>query len=181
MADIQDIATYTFTSEARLFFDANIWLLIYGPQGDPQDSRVRTYSLALRKIINGKSRLYIDALVLSEFANRYARIEFDSGTFSTSYANYKQFRNSVDFKALAPTIALVMRNIVDDCECVDCGLPSIDKSALFERFATGDHDFNDLLLTELCTTNDLTLVTDDRDFRDASISVLTSNRSLLSL
>ena len=49
------IASYDFSHSDELLLDANIWLLVYGPQ-IPRDPRVAIYSQALDKILAAKSR-----------------------------------------------------------------------------------------------------------------------------
>ena len=69
------IDLYDFTHRDELLVDTNIWLDIHGPQGTANNPRTRTYSRALARILRAKSRMYVDVLILTEFANRYARLE----------------------------------------------------------------------------------------------------------
>ena len=78
------IETYTFAADDKLLLDANIWLYIYGPQGDPADHRTRVYSAALANILAVKSHIYLDVLILSEFINRYAHLRYDILTLLTA-------------------------------------------------------------------------------------------------
>jgi hypothetical protein len=41
------LAGYTFLPTDRLLFDANVWMYVYGPQGNPGDWRTSAYSKAL--------------------------------------------------------------------------------------------------------------------------------------
>ena len=68
-----EVRHYNFTSQDKLFLDANIWLYLYGPQ-KPGNRWVRIYSTVFNRILNVKSRIYIDVLVVSEFINSYARL-----------------------------------------------------------------------------------------------------------
>lgn len=54
-----DIRTYSFTPSDQLLFDANIWLYIYGPQGNPTDSRTRQYSGAMSYALRAGSQLSV--------------------------------------------------------------------------------------------------------------------------
>src|SRR5437870_2654808 len=112
MATCRDIATYRFTNSDRIFFDANVWLSIYGPQGDPRDPVARTYSAALSRILNGGLNVHVDALVLSEFANRYARLEFELRKQYGVFDKFKPFRDSDDYIDVAAGIADAMRRIL---------------------------------------------------------------------
>jgi hypothetical protein len=56
----QNIRNYTFSNNDMLFFDANIWLYIYGPLVNPQNVGISaTYATALQKIRQFQSRLFI--------------------------------------------------------------------------------------------------------------------------
>ena len=50
------------------------------------------------------------------------------------------------------------------------------------EYARGGCDFNDQLITALCKSEELTLITHDRDFKGKrqEISILTANKELLS-
>ena len=62
------VDSYEFAESDALFMDTNIWLYVYAPQA-PGDWKTRTYSRSLTKILTAKSRIFIDAMVLSEFIN----------------------------------------------------------------------------------------------------------------
>ena len=66
---------YNFTSQDKLFLDANIWLYLFGPQ-KPGAYWVNIYSKVFSNILSAKSLIYIDALVVSEFINTFARQEW---------------------------------------------------------------------------------------------------------
>ena len=70
--EVKEVEYYRFTSNDRLFLDANIWLLFYGPQ-IPRDTWVDIYSQAFARILAAQSPIYIDVLIVSEFINTYAR------------------------------------------------------------------------------------------------------------
>ena len=74
--DIYRVDSYEFAESDALFLDTNIWLYVYAPQA-PNDWRTRIYSKSLGKILTAKSKIFIDALVLSEFINRYARFAYN--------------------------------------------------------------------------------------------------------
>ena len=88
------VRDYDFQPEDELFLDANIWLFIYGSQ-NPGDARMRIYSSAFRRILEARSRLYIDVLIVSEFINTYARLQWQ---IRAPDSRFKAFRNSPDFR-----------------------------------------------------------------------------------
>lgn len=174
----QRIDQYRFSANDSLLIDANVWVLLYGPQRNPRDSRTAMYSACFKKVLASNSRIFIDVLIVSEFINRYARM-VQAATPIWKSANAKEFRNSLDFKPFAHDIADACRRILGNCRATDSGFTSVDVTSLLNRYEAGSSDFNDLILTNLCATKGWTLVTDDADFKVANISILTANRKLL--
>ncbi|HLF90427.1 MAG TPA: hypothetical protein VI451_15875, partial [Anaerolineales bacterium] len=100
------ISSYGFTINDNLLFDANVWLDIYGPQGNPGSWRTQVYSKALADALNAKSSIYMDVLILSEFVNRYARLEHALlQTRGAAPRDFKKFRNIPAFIPIAQNIA----------------------------------------------------------------------------
>ena len=177
--DARHIERYTFAATDKLLFDANIWLYIFGPQGNPADHRTKIYSSALARILAVKSRIYLDVLILSEFLNRYARLRYDIMRPAGWPKEFKSFRKSVDFKSIAKDIADDARRLVRQCERTESGFETVDIGMLLAEYEAGDADFNDQILVELCKAKGLTLVTHDADFKDRGLTLLTANQRLL--
>jgi len=180
MSNAIDITAHQFIETDKLFFDANIWLSLYGPQGAPNDPKTQIYSNALAEAMRAKSQIWVDVLVVSEFINRLARIEYDIQYPNKSRRpDFKQFRNSPDFQPIAQAIAAAVRNILKFAARIESGFSTIDINALLTEFETSPSDFNDQILTGLCMTNSLVLVTHDSDFKGKGINILTANRRIL--
>ena len=173
---VKEVSRYTFGSTDHLFLDANIWLYLYGPQQPPASSYVKTYSNAYKRILSAKSRIYVDALIVSEFINRYARLQQILVAPSRSF---KQFRNSPSFKSVAQDIASDVNRMLNHSSRVESGFATLNMNDFLHDFAAGGSDFNDQVIAELCKRKGLTLVTHDSDFKAPGISVLTANRNLL--
>ena len=178
MGSKRDIATYRFQKEDACFFDTNVWLNIYGPQGAPDDPVVRTYSTALSRILKAESNIHVDVLVLSEFANRYARLEFDIRNVDHLYWNFKAFRKSQDFIGVAQAIADALRRILKIAIPIESGFSHVNLLGLINQLETDPCDFNDLVITALCVSNNFLLVTHDSDFASENVSILTANPTL---
>ncbi len=172
---VEEIASYAFKSSDKLLLDTNVWMLVCGPQ-KPEDSRVATYSQALTKILDAKSRIYIDVLIVSEFMNTYARLKWK---LLSSLPDFKQFRKSKDFKPVAQDIAADAKRVLQHCTRVEDGFESLAIESLMDEYAAGNSDFNDQILATLCKKQGLKLVTDDGDFRGREIPVITANKRLL--
>lgn len=171
-----EVEQYNFTSQDKLFFDANIWLYLFGPQ-QPMNYCVNIYSKLFSDTVNAKSQIYIDVLVVSEFINRYVRLEWE--LFGQYTDSFKDFRNSVDFPPVAQGVVVAVKFIMKHCRKIESGYANLDIDSLMENYADGESDFNDLIIIELCKNYGLTLVTHDGDFNTQEIPILTANRSLL--
>ena len=173
------VASYNFNPSDKLLLDTNIWLLVYGPQ-KPGDKRVAVYSQALSKILAAQSRIYIDVLIVSEFINTYARLKWNLWKAQTASSNdFKQFRKSGDFKPVAQDIAADVKRVLQHCTRVENSFDSLAIDALIDEYAAGDSDFNDQILAVLCKKEGLKLVTDDSDFKNQGVAVITANQKLL--
>lgn len=174
------IEPYAFSEDDTLFLDTNIWLSVYGPQSSPDNWRTKLYSNALKRIINAKSIVFIDVLVLSEFVNRYSRMAFWVKRPNARPNEFKKFRKSSDFKPVAKAISDDVRRILKYCQRIGSGFESIDVDASLAIYESERPDFNDMIMAELCKKNSLKLITHDADFKKFEITVLTANKNLLS-
>jgi predicted nucleic acid-binding protein len=171
-----DIRSHNFQGDDRLLIDANVWLRVYGPLA-PGGSYSAIYSKAHRKMRMANCTLFIDVVVLSEFINAFARLEFQQGPQAA--LGFKTFRKSEAFGLIAREIAINAKRIVTQCQCVESGFEDIDVSTLLTDFQSGQHDFNDQVIAELCLARRLKLVTHDADFQKYGLTVLTANGDLL--
>lgn len=176
----EEIGNYAFKASDELLFDANVWFFIHGPH-QPGSPQAAVYSGAHARILAAQCRVYTDVLIVSEFVNRYARLKHQLlvRTRRGVPNDFKKFRATTTFKTIASDIAADTKRVLSDCERIESGFPSLDFEALIDTYSTGDADFNDLVLVELCRSKGLTLITHDGDFKGKDITILTANRRLL--
>ena len=179
-----DVKDYLFQPEDKLFLDANIWLFIYGPQEQRNTRKMSIYSSAFHRILEAQSRICIDVLIVSEFINTYSRLKWHIlkglGDISeTSMEKFKNFRNSPEFEPVAQEIADNTKRVLKHCSRVESSFETLKLDSLINEYAKGGTDFNDQIFVELCREKELKLVTDDGDFTDKGISILTANNRLL--
>lgn len=172
------IQEYHFTESDDLFIDANIWIYLYGPQTNPDDWKTKLYSKALDNILKAESRIFIDVLVLSEFINRYARIKYEPIKRSEGI-EFKKWRKGAEFKEMAEAIADDSRRIIKRCRLIESGFESIDITAVLRQYKDKCPDFNDQIITELCKSKNMKLVTHDSDFKNVDLTILTCNKKLI--
>ncbi len=169
------IKKYGFSPENIFFFDTNVWLYIYGPVAY-QDWKSGIYSSALKKMHDLGCPIYTNSMVISEFINSFARMEFKQ---QFTFTRFKDFRNSSAFLSTAEEIAYNVKRILNITLRCDSDIADLDLVHIVEYFETGSYDFNDLIFTEICKSRNMVLVTHDGDFKGSGLEVLTANRKLL--
>jgi len=174
------ISGYRFCRQDRLLLDANIWLFVHGPNR-PNRHKAKIYSQALRRMMEKGSQVYIDVLIISEFINSYTRTEFGfAQKKGASFKKFKEFRQSEAFRSIAKEVADATSLVLKQCHRIESGFETLDIDALVCEYAKGQSDFNDQVIAEICRREQLKLVTDDSDFRDRGVPVLTANEAMLS-
>ncbi len=175
------IERYGFAAGDELFLDANVWLRVYGPWAKA-DRKSRYYSNAVTSIFRAKSKVYIDALVLSEFINTYARTKFSEWKKAKperKNIEFKTFRRTDVFVEVAEEIKDEAKRFLKHCDRCGSNFPRVNIDAILGEYAKGKSDFNDQIIAEICRDKKLTLVTDDGDFGSSSLNILTANQTLL--
>ena len=171
-----DIRHYNFTAQDNLFLDANIWLYLYGPP-KPRSYWRPIYTSVFNRMVRAKSRIYIDVLVVSEFINAYARMQ--QKIVAPHINTFKNFRSSPYFKPVAEGIADDVGLVLSYCSKTDSGFTALPMDDLLADYISGNFDFNDQVITEICQNNGFTLITNDSDFKTQEIPILTANSNLL--
>lgn len=92
--------------------DANVWLFLYSPQYRPTDRRARAYSTALKRMLDARCEIFIDAIVLSEFVNVLARLAYNSLPAKSRPSDFKAFRKSSSFTPVAKDITGSCRRLL---------------------------------------------------------------------
>lgn len=176
---VHPINDYKFSHIDAVLFDANIWLYIYGPQGERSPKIRDIYTLALRRIRSVKGRILLDGFVLSEFINAYARFFYNELPTATKPSEFKIYRKSSEFRPVAQKIARQSQKILEKCERIESGFELVDLGVILRHYSAGEADFNDQMLAELCRTKELKLVTHDVDFKGEGLIILTGNPNLI--
>ncbi|WP_124949632.1 type II toxin-antitoxin system VapC family toxin [Sulfuriferula thiophila] len=163
-----------------LLFDTNILLYLFGSANtNSNQSIIQTYSAMFGMCLKMGSRLCVDVLVLSEFINRFLRIQYDNhltnARLDKKSLAFKQFRSSAEGMQAAHDIEAVVKDrILKQFQVVGKQFDTADIAAI--SFA--NTDFNDALLIQICQENSCVLVTHDADFNGANIDIVTANSRL---
>ena len=74
--NIQDLSKYRISSADCFFLDNNVWMFLFCPIGNYKVHKQKAYSRFVADIIAHRATIYINSMVLSEFANTYLRLDF---------------------------------------------------------------------------------------------------------
>lgn len=172
------VLQYKFAKGERILIDANIWLSLFPAPSDSQRTSSVTYSAAFKAMLVAGVEMVVGSLILSEYLNRYCRIEYDV-LHKKSYATYKKFRQSSDYALVGSKAAADAQQILKFCSRCDDSFAKADINRVLSDFAAGGIDFNDGLIVDCCNHNGFKLLTHDGDFTNGGIDILTDNKKLL--
>lgn len=173
-----DLSSYSFSAGEQIFVDANIWLYLFPAPLNPKQQFAKQYSKAFAQLISAQAQPVLDPMVLSEYLNRYIRIEWN-GKYKCQYPQFKDFRNSSDSSDVVSAASLFAKEIVKYCKVHSIPANELDLNQALADFSTGKVDFNDTLVVDICKKKGLKLMTNDGDFKKGGIDVLTTNPRLL--
>ena len=173
-----DLFSYTFSTDEQILLDTNIWLYLFPAPGNPPYNFAQQYSTAFANLVSAQAQPVLDPMVLSEYLNRYIRIEWE-GSYKSTYLRFKDFRNSPDFSAVASAAETFAKKILSFCQVHSIPASELDLSMALADFSSGNVDFNDAILVDICKKRNLKLMTNDGDFQNGGIEVLTTNPRLL--
>jgi len=176
VTNIKCIGDYSPSDGDKLFFDANIWLAIYGPS--PKHWAQPPCSSLFYELIKNNIDIYTNSLIISEVVNSWARLEFNQQRIALDFElnKFKKFRESPRFLDVAEEISININKILRWSKRFDSSLESIDMEIIISKYGSGTYDFNDLVFGEICKANDFILVTNDRDFCTTDVNILTANK-----
>ena len=161
-------------SSGKIFFDTNIILSLFTSLTVRQNAN--EYSKFFGECVKLNKALYIDTHVLSEFVNAYLRFEYKkylkSHKIDSTKCSFKDYRGRQEgIDAMNAAEAVVKNRLLKKFTLAGKQFCCADISS----FSFVGADFNDLIITEICKEHDLVLATDDGDFLNADISVISEN------
>lgn len=125
------------------------------------------------------NELCVDVLVLSEFINRFLRIEYENylkyNGFNHQQVNFKSFRSEPEGTQASQDVETIVKGrILNKFALVGKLFDTADINAI----SLANCDFNDALIVKTCQEHQCVLVTNDADFSGANIDILTANNKL---
>ena len=129
-------------------------------------------------MLSAGAELIVDALVLSEYLNRYCRIEWNAN-YKVRFPDFKAFRRSPDFAPIGQAVIAYANGMLRLATRYDHPFSQANITQVLTDVQSGSSDFNDGLLVESCRHHGWKIVTNDSDFTIGGIDVLTTNPRLL--
>ncbi len=80
---------------------------------------------------------------------------------------------------MAQSIATHVKQIMKHSTRIESDFVTLPIDDLLTDYETGNFDFNDQVITEICKSNGFTLITNDSDFKTQEVPILTANSNLL--
>lgn len=168
----------------RILVDANVLLFLACPLGGYEKKKIMAYSRFLNSVRKSKIKLYFTSLILSEFSNRWLRLEFESYRNVNPHVTPKDFKSSFrvshEYQAALRDIYHAIRfQVLAFAQPID---DHFEKLNIDDFFHPG-LDINDGHSVELAKLEGLSILTDDADFAVArkSVDVWTWNRRMIAL
>lgn len=170
MAMTYRLNDYSRLSGQSIFVDTNVLIYLFWPTG--QYSLESGYAEVFKNLLKQNNILYVDFLVISEFINRVLRNEYKKK--QNSKKSFKEYRNSQDGKVLINDVYLIVQKyILRDFKIIGKCFTQTDIEKFLED---GNLDVIDKAIVSICLENNLVLLTNDKDFKNSGIPILTDNR-----
>lgn len=158
--------------DRAVFFDANILIYLFWPTG--QHHFEKNYARVFRNLLKQENKMFVDFLIISEVINRVIRFEHQK---INPYQKFKDFRNSQEGKEALNDIYLIVKDrVLNQFEVIG---KAFDKQDIENKLIIDELDFVDKAIVELCQEHNLVLLTNDKDFKNADLDILTGNRTIL--
>lgn len=177
MTTIIDVNGGCAFENRKIFFDTNVWIFVNGFDPRPE---VQPYSNFYSDALKKGNDLVVTDRVLSEYFNRACRMEYKlSYPDDTAMRNFKRVRKSADFLDRMDSVRDTCLNMIEDNEFICTSVPEADFSRHIMEAAAGQMDLTDISIREDCKCANGVLVTDDGDYANCGLEVVTGNKWLL--
>lgn len=160
-----------------IFFDANILLYLYFATSSMEYWPAQ-YSAMFSQLMRNGNRLVVDYNVLSEVVNKELRSSFKSYAVAHGKPDsyYKTWRNSADGQNAEIRTYKIVRSMLSSVFQLDGKI--YGKEDIHAMLSPTNQDFTDKAIINLCQEKHFVLLTNDRDFANADLEILSANKKL---
>lgn len=156
-----------------IFFDANVIIyLFWAVRSKHRFSE--TYAPLFSTLLKQGNQLFLDTHIISEVINVSLRTSIEFQAYKSRGGNdFKQFRDTEDGqKAQEDVFTIVKEKILQIFSLVN---GTINNEELSRLLTVDKLDFNDKLIVDECRKNNMVLLTNDKDFADSDIEILSAH------
>ncbi len=164
--------THLVNKKNEYLVDTNILLYLYGDQRlKTETEKIKVMSRKFNIALDSGCNVYVPAMVIGEFINRYHKLEFNhlikkSGNKNLIYK--KDYRNKKIFIDNNKFIVNTVKNtILDRCKLINDGFEKANIDTIFSE--NENQEFNDNLLIDIANRNNLYLISADIDTKKINI------------
>ncbi len=165
-------------TERQIFFDTNVIIYIFWPIGQAKYSK--QYSSVLNRLLKQNNKIFVDFLVISEIVNKITRLEYNKyltiQNLNSQNFSFKSFRNSLEGKSILAEIYQTIDSRILKLFSVTGKVFSREDIQGF--LVNENRDFQDKAILALCKENKFVLFTNDKDFSNTDVDILTENPNL---
>ena len=150
------------------------------PSNKKRQSIVNEYSTFFSKIIQNRSKMYTSSGIISEFINRYLRL--DHALNKKQYPSYKRdYKNSSCYNSTFNVVKKIANDkILPYVTKLDDKFGSLNFDDVINQ--AKNTDFNDSLFSNILKSTGISVLTDDSDFYHlkSNSDIYTGNSKLIS-
>lgn len=178
MSSVYDASNGCAFTNKKILFDTNIWIAIDG--NDPRPHHVN-YSNYFGQVMASNNVLVTNDYIVSEYFNRSFKIQYQIAYKNEPdpWAQYKARRKSGKLKDMLEEVRDICHDILKDCVFENAITPDCPMAQHVTETSAGILDMSDIIIREHCSRSDCVLVTDDSDFYDCGLNIVTSNPHIL--
>ena len=166
----EGIRNYSPKSMDNFFFDNNVWIYLFCPIGNHDKNKQRVYSSFLQAVKQVNATIWINSMVVSEFANVCIRLDYNlwkdeevkRGNYHANLDYKSEYRTTERYSSTVQSVSAAIKQILSMCEKCTDNFNALNLQSVLSTF--GRIDFNDSYYWELCNLSSFKLVTDDADF-----------------
>ncbi|MGU3663820.1 hypothetical protein ACLBX9_06490 [Methylobacterium sp. A49B] len=164
---------------SRILFDTNVWIMIEGFNQAAPRSKVEAYSAAYDALLRNGNEIVYNDYIINEFCNTCARIAYNAHLASgPKQIAFKDFRRSAAYEGVAAAIREACLNIVDAGRYIPIGPEHLGVMDIVDAACRARRDFTDVVIERFCRAEGILLMTDDADFAEADVMLISANKRL---
>ncbi|MEW2914207.1 type II toxin-antitoxin system VapC family toxin [Leisingera sp. JC11] len=177
MTTIFDVNAGCPFENRSIILDTNVWIFINGFDPRPE---VRPYSNFYSEALKKQNEFVVTDQVLSEYFNLACRMEYRlSHPKDQAMRDFKKVRKTADFLDRMESVRDTCLNMVEENKFICTSVSEDHYCKRIEEAAEGLMDLTDISIRESCHSLNGVLVTDDGDYADCGLAVVTGNKWLL--